>query len=164
MKTRLKTSSLILALLLFFSGAMPVFAQYDSAADSSVTCWQCPVCGYTVSLTPEESSSINPYSLCPSCYSAYAFSFVQVQCPPEAYEQTRDDNIKDGGLASDGKTPSLNPSISGLTNGSLANGSTTNISTRLPITGQGLSKTASNQNAAYTTAKGKILMVLSPQQ
>ena len=164
MKAKLKTSSLILALLLFFSGAMPVFAQFDSAADSGVTCWQCPVCGYTVSLTPEDLSTINPYTPCPSCYSAYAFSFVQVKCSLEAYEQTRDEYIKDGGLASDGKAPSLNPSISGSTNGSLANGSTTNISTRLPITGQGLSKTASNQSAVSTTAKGKILMVLSPQQ
>jgi protease I len=144
MKTKLETPSLILALFLFFSGAMPAFAQYDSAADSGITCWQCPVCGYTVSLTPTELSTIDPYLPCPACYSAYAYSFVQVQCPLAAYEQTRDEAIKDGGLAT--------------------NGSQINISTGLPIIGPAFTGTASNQNDAATAAKGKILMVLSPQQ
>ena len=56
----------------------PASAQY--ALDTEETCWQCPVCGYTVSLTTAEAASIDPYTPCPNCYSAYAGNFNQVYC------------------------------------------------------------------------------------
>jgi len=56
----------------------PASAQYD--LNTEETCWQCPVCGYTVSLTAAEAASIDPYTPCPNCYSAYAGNFIQVYC------------------------------------------------------------------------------------
>lgn len=58
----------------------PAFAQFDSATNEGTTCWRCPVCGYTVSLASHQLATVNPYTHCPVCYSAYAFSFVQVPC------------------------------------------------------------------------------------
>jgi protease I len=82
----MKTSSITLTLLLLLAGASAAFAQYDSGSAAGITCWQCPVCGYTVSLTPYQLASVNPYTPCPVCYSAYAFNFVQVPCQP-GYEK-----------------------------------------------------------------------------
>ncbi|MEI6103963.1 MAG: DJ-1/PfpI family protein [Methanothrix sp.] len=69
-----------LFILLFLAGADPVFAQYDSGTNEGYTCWQCPVCGYVVSLTADQAASINAYSPCPVCYSAYAGNFMTVSC------------------------------------------------------------------------------------
>jgi len=68
----------MLLILMMLALSMPASAQYN--LDTEETCWQCPVCGYTVSLTPAEAESIDPYTPCPNCYSAYAGSFIQVYC------------------------------------------------------------------------------------
>ncbi|MDD2755838.1 MAG: DJ-1/PfpI family protein [Methanothrix sp.] len=70
-----------LIVLLFLAGAFPVFAQYDFGANEGYTCWQCPVCGYVVSMTAEQAANINSYTPCPVCYSAYAGNFMPVSCP-----------------------------------------------------------------------------------
>ena len=76
----MKTLFQKLILLLILAGAFPVFAQHDSGTNAGYTCWQCPVCGYVVSLTPDQAASINAYAPCPACYSAYAGNFVPVSC------------------------------------------------------------------------------------
>jgi len=76
----MKTLFQKLILLLFLAGAYPVFASYDAGTNEGYTCWQCPVCGYVVSLTPEQAASINAYTPCPVCYSAYAGNFMTVSC------------------------------------------------------------------------------------
>jgi protease I len=76
----MKTLFLRLILLLFLAGGFPVFAQYDSGTNALYTCWQCPVCGNVVSLTLEQASSVNAYTPCSACYSAYAGNFVPVSC------------------------------------------------------------------------------------
>jgi hypothetical protein len=61
---------------------VPTFAQNDSGN----TCWKCPVCGYTVNITPNQLATANPYNLCPLCYSAYAFQFIEVPFQSENTE------------------------------------------------------------------------------
>jgi Tfp pilus assembly protein PilF len=64
---------------------VPALAQYDLGN----TCWKCPVCGYTVSITPYQLTTANPYNLCPICHLAYAFQFIQVLCQAATgYTQT----------------------------------------------------------------------------
>lgn len=67
-------------LFIFMMLALSTSASAQYNLDTEETCWQCPVCGYTVRLTPAEAASIDPYTPCPNCYSAYAGSFVQVYC------------------------------------------------------------------------------------
>jgi hypothetical protein len=76
----MKTLFQKLIVLLFLAGAYPVFAQYDSGTNAGYSCWQCPVCGYVVSMTAEQAASINSYTPCPMCYSAYAGNFMTVYC------------------------------------------------------------------------------------
>jgi protease I len=127
----MKTLFLKIIVLLFLAGAFPVFAQYDSGTNALYTCWQCPVCGYVVSMTAEQAASINAYTPCPVCYSAYAGNFMPVSCP----------------TASDGIVNSKEEEIP-----KIANGSTDTSS--------------ANLESSFDTSsrKGKILMVLSPEQ
>lgn len=74
----MKTLSLILMLLLLLAGAIPASAQYSSGQGN--LCYACPVCGSVFSVTPEEVASANPYDVCPACYMAYLYAFVQVPC------------------------------------------------------------------------------------
>lgn len=55
--------------------------QGDSDAIGSYLCFQCPVCGGLVKMTPQEAALTSPYASCPYCFSAYAYQFIQVQCP-----------------------------------------------------------------------------------
>ena len=128
-------SSLILLLLI--AGAVPTNAQYGSQANSGYSCWQCPVCGYVVSMTQAEAASVNPYTPCPVCNSAYAGYFVPVSCP-----------------AGQGKSASDN---SGLNPGYeiVKSDSGTNESETTP---------ADSLSVPLATTKGKILMVLPYQQ
>jgi len=77
----MKTLFLNIIILLSLAGTFPVSAQYDSGTSTGNTCWQCPVCGYVVSMTAEQAASINSYTPCPVCYSAYAGNFMPVSCP-----------------------------------------------------------------------------------
>jgi protease I len=120
----MKTLFQKLIILLFLAGAYPVFAQYDSGTNAGYTCWQCPVCGYVVSLTPEQAASINAYTPCPVCYSAYAGNFVPVSC-----QTALGDGIQE-----------------------IVDGSTNTQSTYL------------ESSLETSSRKGKILMVLSPEQ
>jgi len=145
----MKTSSITLALLLLLAGAFPAFAQFDSGTVAGTTCWQCPVCGYTVSLTPYQLASINPYTPCPACYSAYAFNFVQVPCQAATGYSTPGYEEGDSvGVDSQGNGGSNN---SAATSGTFVPVSTASIA-------------GSDSRAGMTQNKGKILMVLSPQQ
>src|SRR5512146_2782045 len=74
----MKTLSLTLMLLLLLAGAIPASAQYGSIQGN--VCYACPVCGTIFSVTPEEAASANPYDVCPACYMAYLYAFVQVPC------------------------------------------------------------------------------------
>ncbi|MDM7913109.1 MAG: DJ-1/PfpI family protein [Methanotrichaceae archaeon] len=74
----MKTLSLTIMLLLLLAGAIPASAQYGSGQGS--VCYACPVCGAVFSVTPEEAASANPYDVCPACYMAYLYAFVQVPC------------------------------------------------------------------------------------
>jgi len=74
----MKSPFLTPLILILLAAMSPASAQ--TASDTDYTCWQCPVCGYTVILTPAEAESIDPYTLCPNCYSAYAGNFIQVYC------------------------------------------------------------------------------------
>jgi len=129
----MKSSSITLIFLLLLAGAFPAFAQYDPGTAEGVTCWRCPVCGYTVSLTPLELASVNPYTPCPVCYSTYAFYFVQVPCQTTTgYEE-----------------------IDGTANNSAMPSSKSVPVAPVPSTGS---------ESSSTSVKGKILMVLPPQQ
>ncbi|MDQ1261087.1 MAG: protease [Euryarchaeota archaeon] len=127
-----------LIILLLLAGAFPVFAQYDSGTNAGYTCWQCPVCGYVVSLTPEQAASINAYTPCPVCYSAYAGNFKPVSCP-----------IALGYSPSDAPDTSDAPEY---TRPEIVNGSSNTLSANL------------ESSFDNSSRKGKILMVLSPQQ
>ncbi len=132
-QSAMKTSSITLILLLLLAGAFPAFAQYNSGTAEEVTCWRCPVCGYTVSLTSYELASVNPYAPCPFCYSAYAFQFIQVPC----------------------QTATGYGEIYGT-----ANNSTMPSSRSVPIA----SVANTGSESSSMPVKGKILMVLPPQQ
>lgn len=132
---KLQLSSLILLLLI--AGAVPTNAQFGSQANSGYFCWQCPVCGYVVSMTQAEAASVNPYTPCPVCNSAYAGYFVPVSCP-----------------SAQGKSASEN---SGLNPGNevVKSDSATNESETTP---------ADSVSIPLASTKGKILMVLPYQQ
>ncbi len=74
----MKTLSLTLMLLLLLSAAIPASAQYSSGQGN--VCYACPVCGTVFSVTPAEAASVNPYDVCPACYMAYLYTFIQVPC------------------------------------------------------------------------------------
>ncbi len=74
----MKTLSLTLMLLMLMVGAAPASAQYGYGQD--YVCYACPVCGTVFSVTPDEAESANPYDLCPVCGMAYLGQFVQVPC------------------------------------------------------------------------------------
>lgn len=143
----MNTLFLKLIILLFLAGAAPVFAQYDSGTNEGYTCWQCPVCGYIVSLTAEQAESINAYTLCPVCYSAYAGNFMQVSCQTASgYNPTDTFNKSDNTDAPEYTKPEYDsPQVdNGIVN-SVEEGIRENV----------------NESA---NTKGKILMVLSPKQ
>ncbi len=141
-----------LFILLFLAGAYPVFAQYDSGTNEGYTCWQCPVCGYVVSLTADQAASINAYSPCPVCYSAYAGNFVPVSCQtalgsgaPDTPETTKSGYNRtqvENGIANLEEEGSYE-----IETGSAR------ISSQVP-----------KSSSDTSSHKGKILMVLSPQQ
>jgi len=148
----MKTLFLRLILLLFLAGVFPVFAQYDSGTNALYTCWQCPICGYVVSLTPEQAASINAYTPCPACYSAYAGNFVPVSCQtapgsgaPDAPETTK----------------------SGYNRTQVENGIANSEEKGSYKIETGSAKTSSQvlkSSSDTSSRKGKILMVLSPEQ
>lgn len=150
----MKLPFLSLVLLLLVAGANPANAQlgsqYDAGANT-LTCWQCPVCGYTVSMTQAEAASVNPYTLCPSCYSAYAGYFVPVSCQA----------VQGSGI--NGNT-GLGTGYGTIGNGEgTDNGTGYGTGTNSGSSSSGL--TASRQSGSSTVpTEGKILMVLAPDQ
>jgi protease I len=127
----MKTSSLTIVILLLLTGAFSASAQYNQETDTDYACWQCPVCGYIVSLTPAEAASINPYTPCPACYAAYAGNFMPVSCQAALEDSTS------GYTSPEYDQPEAEERnvVNGLTSWSNA-----------------------------SSGKGKILMVLSPQE
>ncbi|MDM7935245.1 MAG: DJ-1/PfpI family protein [Methanothrix sp.] len=90
------------------------YAQYDQG--SGATCWMCPVCGYTVSLTPEQLEGISPYTPCPACYSSYAAYFIQVPCSTSEYGEQE---VSEGGAVSQTGSASSENSGEDLKKGSI---------------------------------------------
>ena len=141
----MKSPFLAAFILILLAVISPASAQY--ASDNEYSCWQCPVCGYTVSLTPAEAESIDPYTPCPNCYSAYAGSFIQVYCsgydpeedqsgyPSPDYEQPDWEENEMNSQDFEEQNRSENGAINGFA----------------PVLDTG-------------TSKGKILMVLPPDQ
>jgi protease I len=142
----MKTSSLTIVILLLLTGAFSASAQYDLETDTDYACWQCPVCGYIVSLTPSEAASINPYTPCPSCYSAYAGNFMPVSCQ-DAREQSISGYI----------SPELEPP-------EVEGEDVINQTVSIPVYSEKTSDGSSTSGSHVPPGKGKILMVLSPQQ
>jgi len=135
----------MLLILMMLAVAPPASAQHAQATD--YTCWQCPVCGYTVGLTAAEAESIDPYTLCPSCYSAYAGSFIQVYCPGSYPEDDQSDYPYADDEQPYGKKETMNSQYLKKDN----------------IQEEGTSNGfAPAQNTV--SSKGKILMVLPPNQ
>jgi protease I len=157
----MKTSSITLSLLLLLAGAFPAFAQLNSGTTEGITCWQCPVCGYTVSLTPYQLASISPYTPCPSCYSAYAFNFVQVPCKTVTGNTP---GYSTPGYSQSGYVENGGYEVNSQENKdeSSANNSAAALGYFVPAFPA--SSTGSDSSASMAHDKGKILMVLSPQQ
>jgi protease I len=155
----MKTSTITLALLLLLAGAFPSFAQFDSGTVAGTTCWQCPVCGYTVSLTPYQLASINPYTPCPACYSSYAFNFVQVPC--QAAKGYSTPGYSTLGYSQPGYEVGDSVGVDSQGNRGSNNSSATS-GTFAPVSSASIA--GSDSHAGMTQNKGKILMVLSPQQ
>jgi protease I len=159
----MKTLFQKLILLLFLAGTFPVFAQVGSETNAGYTCWQCPACGYIVSLTPDQAASINAYTPCPVCYSAYAGNFVPVSCQtalgygtPEYTETGYNKPEKENGpINSEGI--GSNESV----NGSLK--TSTEPTIQFPASSSQTSSTDSKSSSDISSRKGKILMVLSPK-
>lgn len=153
----MKTLFLNIIILLFLAGAFPVSAQYDSGTNAGYTCWQCPVCGYVVSMTAEQAASINSYTPCPVCYSAYAGNFIPVSCP-----SALDYSPSDTSAAFD-KSGSIDaPEYTKVDKG-VVNSKEERIQKRVNVSADTLS---ANLESSFDTPsrKGKILMVLSPEQ
>jgi protease I len=158
------TSFLIFVLLLLLAGTFPVFAQVDSGTNAGYTCWQCPVCGYIVSLTPDQAASINAYTPCPACYSAYAGNFMPVSCqttlgygtPEYTKPEYNQPEVENGAVNSKGmgSQKSLNGSLK------------TSIEPTIlfPASTSQTSSMDSKSSSDTSSRKGKILMVLSPKQ
>jgi protease I len=138
----MKTLSLTLMLLLLLAGAIPASAQYGSG--QSNVCYACPVCGTVFSVTPEEAASVNPYDVCPACYMAYLYAFVQVPCQAA---QGQGDDWAGYNEPGDDQPGYNQPGYNSLDDdGEEQTAFSTNRNTRGEI-----------------SPKGKILMVLSPQ-
>jgi protease I len=159
----MKTQFPKLILLLFLAGTFPAFAQVDSETNAGYTCWQCPACGYIVSLTPDQAASINAYTPCPACFSAYAGNFVPVSCKtalgystPE-YTQTgyNQQEAENGPINSDVK--GINENVDGSPKTS------TEQAIQFPTSYGQTSSTDSKSGSDISSRKGKILMVLSPK-
>ena len=137
----MKSSWLMLFLLMLLAGAAPASAQYSSGADEGDTCWQCPVCGSVFSLTPLEAASIDAYTPCPACYSAYAGYFSQVSCQEaEQYDQ-------EGEQGYDGQKDAI----------------TDDSVNKNPLSALVSANKSLVMDSSSATKEGKILMVLAPQ-
>lgn len=149
----MKTLSLALILLLLMAGAVPTFAQYNSG--QGYVCYACPVCGAVFSVTPEEAASANPYDLCPACYMAYLYAFIQVPCQAVQNYDGSGPNVP-GYNQLGSNQPGYNlPADEG------EDQTTTNADNQQPIMSD---PTRFNPKAiSRTSPEGKILMVLSPQ-
>jgi len=144
----MKTPSLIIVVLLLLTGAFSASAQYDLydlETDKDYACWQCPVCGYVVSMTPAEAASINPYTPCPSCYSAYAGNFMPVSCQADWEDSTS------GHTSTEYSQPEVE------------DGNIINQTVSIPDS-EKTSDGSSTSGSHASPGKGKILMVLSPQE
>jgi len=142
-----------LILLLALAVLPPASAQNGSGLADGDSCWQCPVCGYVVSMTPAQAASISAYTPCPVCYSAYAGNFVPVSCP-----ETQGYNAS-GGYGPDSGYDQSGNTVDGT--GDDSPGS------QRDETGSGREETDSQQPVLSPSAgenRGKILMVLAPQQ
>ena len=159
----MKTSFLIFVLLLFLAGTFPAFAQADSGADAGYTCWQCPVCGYIVRLTPDQAASINAYTPCPSCYSAYAGDFEPVSCQA-TMEDSTPEYTEPGYNWSLVENDAVN-SKEKASNESLNGSRKTSIKPTIlfPASSSQTSSMDSKSSSDTSSRKGKILMVLSPK-
>jgi protease I len=142
----MKTPFLTIVILLLLAGTFSASAQYDLETDTDYACWQCPVCGYTVSLTPAEAASINPYTPCPSCYSAYAGNFMPVSCQGALEESTS------GYISPEYEQPEVDDR------------NVINQTVSIPVISETTSDGSSTSESYSSPGKGKILMVLSPQQ
>ncbi len=161
----MKTSFLTIVILLLLAGTFSVSAQHDLEADTGNACWQCPVCGYIISLTPAQAASINPYTPCPSCYSAYAGNFMPVSCQaaledstsgytsPE-YSQPEVEDGNDVNLQENEFYNSVNDSAK----------KSIDITISTPAFSEKTSSGSFTPESDEASGKGKILMVLSPQQ
>ena len=137
----MKSSWLMLFLLMLLAGATPASAQYSSGADGENTCWQCPVCGSVLSLTPLEVASVSAYTPCPVCYSAYAGYFSQVSCQEaEQYDQEDEQGY-------DGQKDTI----------------TDDSANKNPLSALASANKTLAMDSSSATKKGKILMVLAPQ-
>ena len=56
------------------------FNGANSYSNDEYVCYQCPVCGNVLELTPFEAAYTDPYALCPYCFNAYAWQFIQISC------------------------------------------------------------------------------------
>lgn len=161
----MKTSFLTIVILLLLTGAFSASAQYDLETDTDYACWQCPVCGYIVSLTPAEAASINPYTPCPSCYSAYAGNFMPVSCQAD-WEDSPSGYISpeyDEPEVEDGNDVNLQGNeLYNSANGSAKKSIDKTIST--PAFSEKTSSGSSTPGSDAAPGKGNILMVLSPQE
>ena len=160
----MKTSFLAITVILFLAGISPAFAQISLGIDTGYACWQCPVCGYVVSMTPAQAESVNPYTPCPACYSAYAGSFVPVSCQAvmgDASGQTEQlDNQPKEEIGNELNLPEK-----------VSDGETiisTNASIERSILASAFSNHSSirdsKSNLDVSTKNEKILMVLAPEQ
>jgi protease I len=159
----MKTLSLTLMLLLLLAGAIPASAQYGSGQGN--VCYACPVCGTVFSVTPEEAASANPYDVCPVCYMAYLYAFVQVPC--QAVQGQGDDWIGYNEHGDD--RPGYN--LPGYNSPADEDEEQTAFSTNHNTDNQQPTMSDSTRfnprseevSDGEASLKGKILMVLSPQ-
>jgi len=158
----MKISCITLSILLLLAGAFPAFAQFNSGTAAGTTCWQCPICGYTVSLTPYQLASINPYTPCPACYSAYAFNFVQVPCQTATGYDTPGHSMP--GYSQPGYGEDGGYEVNSQENGDESSANNSAAASRTLVPAFPASSAGSDSSASMTQSKGKILMVLSPQQ
>jgi len=124
--------------------------SYSDDVDDYV-CYQCPACQQIFMLTAQEAEDADPYTLCPNCGRAYAYSFVQVSCPAGAglddgpQMQTEDDDEndsqEDSGLSVTGPTGDKSTAVTGMS--SLGSGS--------------------NTSDDDSSSAGRILMVIPPR-
>ncbi len=150
----MKTLFRKLIILLFLVGTFPVLAQYDFGTDEEYTCWQCPVCGYIVSLTSEQAESISAYTPCPVCYSAYAGDFEQVSCQTALANSTPEYGTPEFSKPEYSKSDEETGVENSREGGNYEN---VNESTKT-------SSTQSKSSSNISSGRAKILMVLSPQQ